>query len=280
MFNRKLLQIILFTVIGMILGTAIGLLWNASLTNNLSQQVDHRGNFFPKYYELNIPGGGLWCSPIKTRLSGASVFVVHKSAKDKITRLLMTVETRYENGKPMYFAGAPIGFYDPEYGDRIVKPHVLIMAERLLYESHLKKQPISVTEAYKKAHKKVANNEKYIEYSPDEDLLDTAYRETIEETGLDLKKYDTEKRLKNWKLINISENKSAITAFYYGEITTDDPPVLKPQEADIKKAEWVPLTDISLKDNTAKIQGQLYPLRTKNIPKFMYEFLEKKLIEK
>lgn len=234
---------IFYVFIGFMLGFAICFFyWKSDPYADFKRQIDQRKNFIPQYYQLNIPGGGLWCSPVKARLSGAAVFLVHKSSRDNIKRLLVVVEKKYKNGKVIYNAGVPAGFYDPEYGSKNIAPEVVVAAERDIYESNLKQAPISVSEAYAKVLKDFATNKDRVptSYVPDKNLMETAFRETFEETGFDLRKYYQKNLLKHWKLIDITETKDTVAAFYYGEIHSVDLPVLHPQEADIKIAAWVP----------------------------------------
>ncbi|MBT6206700.1 MAG: NUDIX domain-containing protein [Francisellaceae bacterium] len=266
----KIIVYILLLSFGIFIGTTTAN--KHTVTDNLIANWDNRANFMPQLYELENNLGSIWWSPEKTRISGSAVILMHRHITTGDLRLLMIVEPKYQQGEKILLCGVPAGFFNSTYQSKV--PHIVYeKAELNIYKSNLMGTPISATSAYELEMKKY-NNRNLREkksYHEDKNLVDTAFRELREETGLDLKKYEADGSLIKWNIADLNESSNLIAAIFHGIISSKDLPMLQPEDTDeIELAAWVPLQDIDLNARTIVINGTQY-----NIDPIIYPFLDK-----
>lgn len=225
---------------------------------------------------------GFFVSMFQKRVTGAVVFVTCQLQNGK-KYVLMTLQERIVDGKPVVFAEPPAGFFNAEFpaekadaSQRL--PHQVVEeAERAIDKQSKQtgKKPTAedISNVYQKVWQHYQNlpNNKKVKYAEDNNTLDTAKRELLEESGLDIREYPhLQTQVVDWL-----DNKMDLVAVYHFHISKiKSLPKLKDEANDeIQSAFWVPIHDVSQdglsvsKGNTFLVKNSMEGIIVRNFKK-------------
>ncbi|MBT4964060.1 MAG: NUDIX hydrolase [Francisellaceae bacterium] len=210
----------------------------------------------------NMNRDELWVSVFKPRYTGAVAHVIAHDMNNNKDYLLITLQNRVVNGKQVLVTAPPSGFYNGTYGSST--PHAVSEeAERNIDMKNKLDLKVNHNEEYKKAKTKYLQGEIPDDnYTEDLSLIETAYRETKEETGLNLKKIEESKGNKfEIKVFDSVDVPSAYIPIYLITFNYNGLPVLEKLHGnEIIRSEWVNLSQINLEKQEISLSLGNYPI--------------------
>ena len=239
----------------------------------LKYKATYVPEFFPTSKEFAEQYGrsGAYVSIYPTKNIGAAIYIV---VDDTVNgpKILLTIQERIINKKPELVAEPPIGFYNDSLPSNIsVTASEMEFIERKttkLFQQYGDPKLVqdARSEIVAEARELTKTGVLSKEYQVDNNLQDTAYREALEEAGIDLKLLKQNSGIQIIEKILGSAEKPSVHREDRLMIIKGNLPSLKepanPDEVKLRK--WVPLEDIS-NNLTMKvtIDGNVQEIRAK-----------------
>lgn len=242
----------------------------------IEEVLKHKSTYAPEFFSTSkefaeIYGRtGAYVSIYPTKNIGAAAYIlVHDTATKP--KILLTIQERIIDKKKELVVEPPIGFFNAPFpSNNSVTPAEMEHIERNTtklsqqgfdYKYIHAKRPYIVKEARELTKKGVLSRE----YQVDNDLRDTASRETYEEAGLDLKwlKKNRPEVQITQKILGSAEkpgvHREDILITIKGSHLIPKLKIINNDE--VKGNRWVPIEDIDLVNGAVNIEGKNYRLK-------------------
>ena len=253
--NQLLIGILSICVLGLVY---FNITSKPSLEQSLQVVLNHQTNWRQQAYDTGKMTPPLYIGLFKSRPTGATATIVwHDRQKKEKNHILITRQMRKDtDGILKEFFENPAGFYNGSYDETHIPHTVTETTERKIerlggdaYKNrrHFYAQALS-------EHKETA---KKTHYTLDSDLLSTALREILEETGVDLLPLLADP---NTKVIDLEpfDTQIAYVRNVLIHITSDERPVTKLEGDEVLWAGWASINDFSDDGLRVSIDGKQY----------------------
>lgn len=231
-----------------------------SLEQSLQVILSHQKNWRQQVYDTGKMTPPLYIGLFKSRPTGATATVVWHDIHNKDEpHVLITRQMRKDtDGILKEFFENPGGFYNGAYDETHVRHAVTENIERSIEfqgDGAYKNRGKFYEKALQSHISSTAD-----QYILDSDLLSTAFRETKEETGVDLLPFLDDK---NTKIIDLEplDTQVAYVRNVLIHITSDKRPLTKIDENEVRWAGWVSINDFSDKGLTVSIDNKQYSFK-------------------
>jgi 8-oxo-dGTP pyrophosphatase MutT (NUDIX family) len=243
-----------------------------SYNTSLSTLSKHQKTYRIQQHRINTDRANgrdsLWVSIFKPRYTGAGALVIVRDAGTDEDYLLITRQDRVVDGQRAIVVEFPSGFHNGPYNSNI--PHAVAeVAEREIdRKSHLGLAP-NHNEEYRKANERYQNGEIPTDiYVEDSSLKETAYRETLEEAGLDLKRFEDQEG-NEFKInpVDCIDVPNAYVQIYLITFRHQGIPQLKKIPGDeVLESTWVNLNKVDLEKRTMRLPSGTYRIKPEVFP--------------